>query len=203
MARDGRRDPRQPISLEIRFKSATLTDFVEKYSRDISRGGIFIKTASPMPSGTLIKLNVKFGDEESLIQGVGRVVWRRLEDSGDDSPAGMGIKFIKLDQTSRENLEKILSGKTEEKGVRGEAPVLVQKETSRPSRKPQPIAPVRPQAAPKGAKRTMIGIGPLGKSALSDKTDATKDTRDSIVKTKAAETEAVSEAPAPAAETEP
>ena len=88
MATDGRRDPRKPISLEIRFKSATLTEFIERYSRDISRGGFFIKTKSPMPSGTLIKFDLGLQDKETIIQGVGRVVWRRLEETSEESPAG-------------------------------------------------------------------------------------------------------------------
>jgi uncharacterized protein (TIGR02266 family) len=158
MTNDGRRDPRQPISLEIRFKSATLTDFIERYSRDISRGGIFIKTKSPMPSGTLIKFDIGLQNSESIIQGVGRVVWRRLEDAGDESPAGMGIKFIKLDSKSRENLDTIVANKTEDKSGPTEAPIVAEKATSEDKPSGQ-IAPVRPQAVPKEAKRTIIGMG--------------------------------------------
>ncbi|MDJ0765909.1 MAG: PilZ domain-containing protein [Myxococcota bacterium] len=158
MAKDGRRDPRQPIALEIRFKSATLADFVNRHSRDISRGGIFVKTKSPMPSGTLIKFDVSIGDNQSIIQGVGRVVWRRLEDTSEDAPAGMGIKFIKLDPTSQDNLNAILEGKPEGLAAEGEAPVLAEKSASKP---PKPIAPVRPSASPREAKRTMIGLGTI------------------------------------------
>ncbi|HUT78906.1 MAG TPA: PilZ domain-containing protein, partial [Polyangia bacterium] len=66
-----------PIALKIRFKSATLGDFVEQYSRDVSKGGIFIRMRNPMPIGTLIKFDFRLQSERSLIQGVGRVVWRR------------------------------------------------------------------------------------------------------------------------------
>src|SRR5690606_37793491 len=50
---DTRKDKRAPISLKVRFKSATLDEFIEQYSADISRGGIFIKSKSPMSVGTL------------------------------------------------------------------------------------------------------------------------------------------------------
>ena len=35
---DTRKDKRAPISLKVRFKSATLDEFIEQYSGDISRG---------------------------------------------------------------------------------------------------------------------------------------------------------------------
>jgi uncharacterized protein (TIGR02266 family) len=160
MTNDGRRDQRRAIALQIRFKSATLNEFIAKYSRDLSKGGFFIKTTSPMPSGTLIKFDVQTEELNSLIQGVGRVVWRRLEDADEDSPAGMGVKFIKLDETSRTNLGVILESKesVEQGEEEVEAPVVEMKEAV-PSQPPKLIVPVRPQAVPKDAKRTMLGIG--------------------------------------------
>ncbi|MCU0663949.1 MAG: TIGR02266 family protein [Myxococcota bacterium] len=156
MTNDSRRDPRQPLGLKIRFKSATLNDFVEKHSRDLSRGGLFINMATPLPVGTLIKFDVRLEDDNSIFQGVGRVVWRR-EAVRDDVPPGMGVKFIKLDNTSRDNIETLLEGRTDV-GPIGEAPVVEQR-AANPSRPPQPIPPVRPQNIPKSAKRTLTGLG--------------------------------------------
>ncbi len=174
MSNDGRRDSRQPISLDIRFKSATLVDFVNRHSRDVSRGGIFVKTKSPLSSGTLIKFDVSIGEKESLIQGVGRVVWRREEDAGDGNPAGMGIKFIKLDPTSKENLETILASRPEEVSGKDEQPDVEESEAP-PESPPERIAPVRPEGVPKDAKRTMIGMGmispPLKKDEAAEESE--------------------------------
>lgn len=52
---DTRKDKRAPISLKVRFKSATVDEFIEQYSLDISRGGLFIKSKTPMSIGTLLK----------------------------------------------------------------------------------------------------------------------------------------------------
>ena len=116
---DTRKDKRAPISLKVRFKSATVDEFIEQYSKDISKGGIFIKSnknSPPMPIGTLLKFEFQLKDESKLIQGVGRVVWKReLEGSSDDDPAGMGIKFIKMDGDSKGLVDQIVAG-------RGEAP---------------------------------------------------------------------------------
>ena len=110
---DTRKDKRTPVSLKVRFKSATLDEFVEQYANDISRGGIFIKSKKPMKIGTLLKFEFQLKDESSLIHGVGRVVWKReVEDSGGkESPPGMGIKFIKMDAESRALVQDIVEGR--------------------------------------------------------------------------------------------
>lgn len=96
-SQDSRKDPRSKIlNLTVRYKSATVAEFVEDYSYDISRGGLFIKTANPFPTGTLLKFEVRIGEEQKVIDGVGRVTWRRERPQGAGKPAGMGIKFIRI-----------------------------------------------------------------------------------------------------------
>jgi uncharacterized protein (TIGR02266 family) len=108
---DTRKDKRAPVSLKVRFKSATVDEFMEQYARDISRGGLFIKSKSPMPIGTLLKFEVQLRDESPVIRGVGRVVWKRepTEAVGNDTPSGMGIKFIRMDAECRAFVEKIVT----------------------------------------------------------------------------------------------
>jgi hypothetical protein len=56
MAQDTRRDPRAKVlTMTVRYKSATLDEFIEHHSYDISRGGMFIKTPSPFRAGALPK----------------------------------------------------------------------------------------------------------------------------------------------------
>ena len=103
---DARKDRRTLLSLKIRYKSATLEDFIERYSNDISRGGVFIKAKKPLAVGTLLKFEFILQDQSTLLHGVGRVVWRR--DEGDaENPSGMGIKFIKMDPESRAVVQRI------------------------------------------------------------------------------------------------
>ena len=105
---DARKDRRTLLSLKIRYKSATLEDFIERYSNDISQGGVFIKAKKPLAVGTLLKFEFLLNDQSPLIHGVGRVVWRRDEPEADaDNPAGMGIKFIKMDPESRAVVQRI------------------------------------------------------------------------------------------------
>jgi uncharacterized protein (TIGR02266 family) len=113
MTQDTRKDRRVKIvSLNVRYKSATVDEFIENHAYDVSRGGIFIKTANPFPPGTLLKFEIRLASEQAVIAGVGRIVWKR--DTGTSSterPAGMGVKFIKLDEPSKIVIDRLVNTK--------------------------------------------------------------------------------------------
>lgn len=113
MGENTRKDRRTKVlSMTVRYRSATLGEFIEHHSYDVSRGGMFIKTPSPFPPGTLLKFEVKIADEQRVMQGVGRVVWKRdLDGNTPNDPAGMGIKFIKIDDASRAVIDKLVEGR--------------------------------------------------------------------------------------------
>ena len=111
MIQETRKDPRAKVlSMTVRYKSATLDEFIEHHSHDISRGGMFIKTPAPFPGGTLLKFEVRIADEQKVVQGVGRVVWKRdAAAASPDTPAGMGVKFIKLDDESKHLIDRLVA----------------------------------------------------------------------------------------------
>lgn len=113
MVQNTRREPRAKVlSMTVRYRSATLGEFIEHHSYDVSRGGMFIKTPSPFPAGTLLKFEVKIAEEQRLMQGVGRVVWKREGDqAGENAPPGMGIKFIKIDEASHAVIERLVENR--------------------------------------------------------------------------------------------
>ncbi len=148
MADDKRNHPRAKVlSMTVRYKSATIDDFVEHHSDNVSRGGIFIKTSSPFPPGTLLKFEIRIADDEAVLAGVGRVVWKRDEPGdAEDEPAGMGVKFIKLDEKSRALISRLVEaakGK-ESKYDRGFAQEAKKKATK------------------KVKKGTLLGLGAIG-----------------------------------------
>ncbi len=108
MSNDERREKRVQASLRVRYKSATVTEFIEKHSHDISPGGVFIRSQKPLSRGSLLKIDFRLEDDSAVILGVGRVVWTR-DESTEGKPAGMGIKFIRLDENSKNNIQKIIS----------------------------------------------------------------------------------------------
>jgi type IV pilus assembly protein PilZ len=84
-----RAELRRPIELKVEYKR--LNTFFADYTKNISRGGTFIKTRRPLPVGTefLFKLFVPGRAEPLTIHGeVQRIV------SGEEEEQGMAIKFV-------------------------------------------------------------------------------------------------------------
>lgn len=110
MAQQTRKDPRAKVlSMTVRYKSATLDEFIEHHSHDVSCGGMFIKTPQPFTRGTLLKFEVRIAGDKKVMQGVGRVVWKReLAVADAEHPAGMGVSFIKLDEESRRLIDQLV-----------------------------------------------------------------------------------------------
>ncbi|HEX3597212.1 MAG TPA: TIGR02266 family protein [Polyangiaceae bacterium] len=165
MIQETRKDPRAKVlSMTVRYKSATLDEFIEHHSHDISRGGMFIKTPAPFPGGTLLKFEVRIAEEQKVVQGVGRVVWKRdAASASPDSPAGMGVKFIKLDDESKQLIDRLISKRGQAEGAydAGERISGDNVPTT-----PQPVAgaqasiPTEARAVPI-RKGTMIGLGAM------------------------------------------
>src|SRR3954462_3246844 len=153
MAEGNRKDPRaRVLNMTVRYKSATVDEFIENHSHDNSRGGIFIKTRSPFPAGTLLKFEVRIAEDQKLMHGVGRVVWRREADRAEESfPAGMGIKFIKTGEGATELINQLIAAR---EGVESSFDAGVRQNVGgsgagRPSAVPTAPAPsVSPSTAP-------------------------------------------------------
>jgi uncharacterized protein (TIGR02266 family) len=106
------KEPRGPVSLRIKFRSASLDQFIERYAVDVSRGGIFIRTREPLAVGTPLKFDFQLQDAAPLLAGEGTVVWIRENDpSRANVTPGMGVRFDKLTPSSQPVLEKILAEK--------------------------------------------------------------------------------------------
>lgn len=111
MTQDTRKDRRVKIvSLNVRYKSATVDEFIDNHALDVSRGGIYIKTNNPFSPGTLLKFEIRLVSDQAVITGVGRVVWKRDAVHGSqERPPGMGVKFIKVDDPSRALIDKLVN----------------------------------------------------------------------------------------------
>src|SRR5262245_16932542 len=170
MAQDTRKDPRAKVlSMTVRYKSATVDEFIEHHSHDVSRGGIFIKTPSPFPPGTLLKFEIRIQDEQSVLAGVGRVVWKReSSEATGESPAGMGVKFIKIDDKSKALIQRLVEaqgGGTSafEAGKNGDGNMggadLGAEDGAAAAPAAAPAAPTVPRATPTKRASTMLGLG--------------------------------------------
>jgi uncharacterized protein (TIGR02266 family) len=177
MAEGNRKDPRaRVLNMTVRYKSATVDEFIENHSHDISRGGIFIKTRSPFPAGTLLKFEVRIAEDQKLMHGVGRVVWRREVDRAEESyPAGMGIKFIKTGEGAAELINQLIAARegaesSFDAGVRESVSTPA---TGRPSALPPAPTPMPPKpitAPPTSSSSPALSVesGPRGLAAETE-----------------------------------
>lgn len=104
---DRRRHPRAPIELKVQYKR--LNSFFADYTRNIGRGGTFIRTTKPLDIGTefVFELTVPKMDEPLVLRG--RVQWIvRAEDATDQQEPGMGIGFIFPSEADRQRIQSIV-----------------------------------------------------------------------------------------------
>jgi type IV pilus assembly protein PilZ len=106
---DRRDDDRQPIELKVEYKR--LNTFFSDYTKNISRGGTFIKTNRPLDVGTEFVFKLYVPQLEQPLAIHGQVQWVVTEaeaaaGTGREPHAGMGIRFIYQEGDRREDIEK-------------------------------------------------------------------------------------------------
>lgn len=91
---------------------------VTVYARigNLSEGGLFLRTSTPLEQGA--KAIVRFGLGDSAeVEARAIVVWSRAE--GEDGPHGMGLKFEDVDGHKLEQIRRIIEGERRNKKARG------------------------------------------------------------------------------------
>ncbi len=113
------RYPRADLRRKVSLKFKEFQGFVNEYSENVSAGGMFIRTTSPQPVGTVFDFEFTLGDDYTLIHGLGEVVWVRERDEGFDRPPGMGVRFLSLDPGSRKLIDRMVADRLERGGGAG------------------------------------------------------------------------------------
>ena len=80
-------------------------------TRDIATGGMFVSTAETRPVGTAAGFVLELGTESApdTVEGEAAVVWVREEPGDADQPAGMGMRFTRLEAPGEERLAMLFS----------------------------------------------------------------------------------------------
>lgn len=101
---DRRAAPRVFVDLEVDYASED--NYLFAYITDISETGIFVRTTSPEPPGTLLNLRFRPDDASPQLQVEGTVIWINPYRPGvaDNLHPGMGIRFVKLDDDLKHQL---------------------------------------------------------------------------------------------------
>lgn len=105
-----REDPRVPIELRIDYRK--MNTFFADYTKNISKGGTFIKTEKPLGVGTLFLFKLVVPSMSVPVQLRGEVRWIRKpgdapSDDGNED-AGMGIRFLYESDDERRGFEALV-----------------------------------------------------------------------------------------------
>jgi type IV pilus assembly protein PilZ len=108
-----RGDDRAPITLKVDYKR--LNSFFADYTKNISKGGTFIRTAKPLDIDTEFVFVLTLPEPTLEGAGVklelaGVVKWIvPVDEATDDQPAGMGIQFVFESDAQRLRVESFVS----------------------------------------------------------------------------------------------
>lgn len=98
-----RSDARRPIELKVEYKR--LNTFFADYTKNISRGGTFIKTERPLPIGTELVFQLFIPGREEPLTMHGEV-HRIVTEPSRDEAAGMGIRFVYREGDPQAEIER-------------------------------------------------------------------------------------------------
>jgi len=109
-ADDRRHEHRAPIELKVEYKR--LNTFFYDYTKNISKGGTFIKTDRPLDVGTVFLFRLQVAATAAAIELRGEVRW--VVRPGEALPPsipeghepGMGIRFMYQSEEERERFER-------------------------------------------------------------------------------------------------
>ncbi len=103
-----RKEDRAPITLRVEYKR--INTFFADYTKNISKGGTFIRTVRPLDVGTDFMFVLALPEAVSLeLKGV--VKWVVPEaDATEEKPAGMGIEFVFTGDEQRLAVERVVTG---------------------------------------------------------------------------------------------
>lgn len=109
-----RAEPRAPIELRVDYKK--VNTFFADYTKNISKGGTFIKTASPLPVGTRFLFRLGIPGFAEAVELDGEVTWILDTAAAQEQKTepGMGIRFLFGDEQQRaafeSAVEKVMVG---------------------------------------------------------------------------------------------
>ena len=92
-----------PIALKVEYKR--LNSFFADYTKNISRGGTFIRTSNPLAIGTEFMFHLLVPSLEEPLSIKGKVQWVVPESAAsEEQEPGMGIGFVYGSEADRDKI---------------------------------------------------------------------------------------------------
>ena len=109
MTEDGankRKSERLEHELLVAYR--TVDGFITDWAVNISKGGLFINSRSPLPQGTTVRLIVSLPGAAFPFDLTGRVTRVCEFANASNEVPGMGIEFVDIDEDKRARIEKFV-----------------------------------------------------------------------------------------------
>ncbi|MFN7131121.1 MAG: TIGR02266 family protein [Myxococcales bacterium] len=108
MANDRNKRRADRLHHELLVAYRTVDGFITDWAVNISKGGIFINTRTPLPVGTTVRLIVSLPDAAFPFDLTGRVARVSEFDNSSNEVPGMGIEFVDVDDDKKNRIERFV-----------------------------------------------------------------------------------------------
>ena len=115
-----RKDPRFDVQITVDWSTRDM--FLSNHVTNLSKGGLFIETSSPLPLQSEVFLKLTLPDVGAVVETKGRVIWTYDVKKGTARVVpGMGIKLVETSPEHRQQLEGYLARLEQKDAPRGVA----------------------------------------------------------------------------------
>ena len=97
---------RSAIELQVEYER--MNSFFYDYTKNISRGGTFVRTDRPLGVGTRFVFRLTVPGLDRSLELTGEVRWVRRPDEVPGADAGMGIQFVFEDPEQRAVIDEVV-----------------------------------------------------------------------------------------------
>ncbi len=122
---DKRESVRVPLRLTVAFGSTG--QIRESLMTNLSRGGLFVATDTPLPIGTPFQLRIQVESKQIEVEGV--VATHHTGANLRSEERGMGIRFVSMDEGTQKEIDDLYDGAL----VRAVEPAKKETGTPKPS----------------------------------------------------------------------
>jgi len=103
-AADNRLSPR--IDAEFEVTAYSENNFYQGLSENLSDGGLFFETYVSHQLGDRLDVRFTLPGSDTAIETAVEVRWLRPHNPLSDTPAGIGVRFLRLDDAARAQIER-------------------------------------------------------------------------------------------------
>jgi len=116
---DRRIHARLPLNLLVQFRLHDMNEFMREHAANLSVGGMFVRSRTPHPEGSMVCVQFRLEDGAKIIEGLAKVVH---VNPPDHAVPGMGLEFVNLDAASQELIDRIVKSRLPDSSLDADGP---------------------------------------------------------------------------------